>query len=85
MHQIHLIPGSRQNQIVGYMDDGSLKIKIKAKPVEGKANNELIKYLSEILEIKKSDIEIDSGFTSRNKIVRIWNVEKTKIEQKILK
>jgi len=83
LHKVHVIPGSKSNQIVGYMDDGSLKIKLKAKPVEGKANKELIKYLAEILEIKDSEIEIDSGFTSRNKLVRIWNVEKSGILQKL--
>lgn len=83
LHKVHVIPGSKLNQIVGYMDDGSLKIKLKAKPIEGKANKELVKYLSEILKIKTSEIEIDSGFNSRNKIVRIWNVEKPGILQKI--
>lgn len=84
VHNIHLIPGSKLNQIVGYMDNGSLKVKIKAKPIEGKANKELLKYLSEVLEIKLSEIEIESGFTSRNKIVRIWKVDKARIKQKIL-
>lgn len=83
LHKVHVIPGSKINQIVGYMDDGSLKIKLKAKPVEGKANKGLINYLSQVLEIKASEIEIDFGFNSRNKIVRIWNVEKSGILQKI--
>ena len=83
LHKIHVIPGSRLNQIVGYMDDGSLKIKLKAKPVEGKANKELVKYLSEVLEIKASEIELESGFTSRNKNVRIWNVDKDIILKRI--
>lgn len=65
------------------MDDGSLKIKLKEKPIEGKANKELVKFLSEILDIKISDIEINSGFTSKNKIVRIWDVDKARLMQKI--
>lgn len=83
VHKVHVIPGSKLNQIVGYMDDGSLKIKLKAKPIEGKANKELVRFLSEILDIKTSEIEIDMGFTSKNKVVRIWNMEKSKILQKI--
>jgi uncharacterized protein (TIGR00251 family) len=46
---IHVIPGSKLNQIAGFMDNGSLKIKIKAKPIEGKANKELIKVLADFL------------------------------------
>jgi uncharacterized protein len=83
LHKVHVIPGSKLNQLVGYMDDGSLKIKLRAKPIEGKANKELVKYLSEVLEIKTSEIEIDSGFNSRNKTVRIWNVEKSGIQLRI--
>ncbi len=83
VHNIRVIPGSKFNQVIGYMADGSLKIKIKAKPVEGRANKELIKYLSDILEVKESEIEILSGQTSRNKIVRIWNIDKPGLQKKI--
>jgi len=82
-YKVHVIPGSKINQLVGFMDDGSLKIKIKAKPIVGKANRELIKFLADVLEIKASEVEIDSGFNSRDKIVRIWDVEKTRILQKL--
>ena len=78
-----MIPGSKLNQMVGFMDDGSLKIKLKAKPIEGKANRELVRYIAEILEIKTSEIEIESGYTTKNKVIRIWNVEKSRILQKL--
>ena len=84
VHKIRVIPGSKLNQVVGYMEDGSLKIKLKSKPIAGKANMELIKYLSNFLNIKESDIEIHSGLTSRNKIIRIWNLDKARLQQKIL-
>ena len=83
-HNIRVIPGSKLNQVVGIMDDGSLKIKLKAKPIAGRANLELIKYLSNILDINESDIEIHSGLSSRNKIIRIRNVDKARLQQKIL-
>ncbi len=83
LHKIHVIPGSKKNQLVGYMEDGYLKIKLKAKPIEGKANKELVKYLSEVLNIKPSEILIDKGLTSRNKVVLIWNVEKSNILKKL--
>ena len=79
----HVIPGSKLNKITGFMDDGSLKIKIKAKPVGGKANKELIKVLSGILEIKESEIEICSGQTSRNKGVKVWGIDNNYLQKKI--
>jgi len=82
-HNVHTVPGSKQNQVTGYMADGSLKVKIKAKPIEGKANKELIKYLSDLLGIKEDEIEISSGQSSRNKIVRILNVDAALLRKKL--
>lgn len=81
--RLHVIPGSKINQISGFMDNASLKIKIKAKPVEGKANKELIKILAEILEIKESEIEIRSGQTSRNKTVIVRGIDENYLQKKI--
>jgi uncharacterized protein len=82
--KLHIIPASKLNQIVGYMDDGSIKIKIKAKPIQGQANLELISFLADFLEKKKSEIEIISGQLSRNKIVRILGIDNNKLQKKIL-
>jgi uncharacterized protein (TIGR00251 family) len=80
---IHVIPGSKLNQIAGLMDNGSLKIKIKAKPIEGKANKELIKVVADFLKIKGSEIEICSGQTSRNKGVKIWGIDNNYLQKMI--
>jgi uncharacterized protein (TIGR00251 family) len=79
--KFHIMPASKLNQIVGYMDDGSIKIKIKAKPIEGRANLELISFLADILEKRKSEIEIISGLSSRNKIVRIWGIDNNNLQK----
>ena len=51
--------------------DGSLRIKIKALPVDGEANEYLVKYLAEIFDLSKSCIQILSGFTNSHKRVNI--------------
>jgi uncharacterized protein (TIGR00251 family) len=53
------------------MEDGSLKIRLTAPPVDGAANEALVKFLSETLSISKSSVEIVSGHTSREKRVKI--------------
>ena len=45
---LKVITGAQHTEICGFMDDGSLKIKLHAKPIEGKANLELIKFLAEV-------------------------------------
>ena len=47
------------------------KVYVKAPPVEGKANKEVIEVLSEHFGVKKTSIEIIRGKTSRNKTVKI--------------
>jgi len=74
--KIHLQPGARRNEIAGRYGD-AIKIKIKAPPIEGRANKELIEFLAETLSIKSSDITIKSGLASRQKLVEIAGDELT--------
>ena len=48
-----------------------LNIAIKAKPVEGEANKELIRFLSNVLKVPQKQIEIMSGDKSRQKKVKV--------------
>jgi uncharacterized protein len=51
--------------------DGSLTVHIKSPPVDGKANEELIKALADKFDVPKSYVRIKSGFSSRQKLVEI--------------
>jgi len=51
--------------------DGSLSVRLKSPPVDGKANEELIKLLAEKFDVPKSHITIKSGLSSRQKVVEI--------------
>ncbi|MEI2581226.1 DUF167 domain-containing protein [Scytonema sp. PRP1] len=51
--------------------DGSLSVHLKSPPVDGKANEELIKLLAEKFDVPKSHITIKSGLSSRQKLVQI--------------
>ena len=70
---IRVQPGARKNSITGYTG-GVLNIKITTRPEKGKANESLIKYLSSILGIAKSNITIHKGTTSRNKLIMIQGI-----------
>lgn len=60
------MPKSSRNEIRG-VAGGYLKIAIKAPPEKGKANEELIKFLSQKLKIPRGEISIVSGLKSRRK------------------
>ncbi len=68
--KVYLQPKSSKNEVVGPYRDG-IKIKITAPPIEGKANEALIKFLSKEFKISPSSVEIVKGHNSREKIIRI--------------
>jgi uncharacterized protein (TIGR00251 family) len=68
--KVKLEPRSSKKGISGLLGD-SLKVKVYAPPVGGAANEELIEILSKEFGIKKSDIQIVRGNSSRDKIVEI--------------
>lgn len=69
--KVKIVPKSSRNQIVGEIEPGTVKIKIAAVAAKGKANEELIRYLSEIFEKPKKNISIISGMRSPLKIIKI--------------
>ena len=72
-----LIKPNRKIDKITVNADGSLRIKIKAPPVDGKANEYLIGYLSEIFDLPKKNIQILSGFTGSHKRINIVAEEET--------
>ena len=78
--QVH--PNAKRNEVLGF-EDGILRLKIAAPPVEGKANKELISFLSKTLGTRKSCITIDRGHTSKVKIVTILELDRDQIYERV--
>jgi uncharacterized protein len=69
--KIKVKTGATKNKIVEVSSDDTIKIEIAAKPENGKANDELMKFLAITLKIKKENIKIIRGQKDRNKLVKI--------------
>jgi len=82
---VRVTPRTAKNEIHDILDDGTVKIRLTAPPVEGKANKELIKFLSSVLDIPPSSIEILAGQTSHDKLVSILNLRSEEVQLRILK
>lgn len=67
---VKVIPSRKVEQIQPALD-GSLKVWLTAKPVDGEANRALIKLLSRYYSVSKSQVVIVSGQKNRNKIVEV--------------
>ncbi|WP_084641745.1 DUF167 domain-containing protein [Pseudodesulfovibrio hydrargyri] len=59
-------PGARKDEIAGEYQ-GCLKVRLRAPAVDNKANKGLVAYIARLLRLKKSQVEITSGHSSRKK------------------
>jgi uncharacterized protein len=71
--QVRVIPRSSKSEIVGEHNE-CLKVKLTSPPVEGEANEELIKLFAKVFHVSKSKISILSGQTSKTKQIQILNI-----------
>jgi len=69
--RIKVIPRAGVVEVRGRMSDGTVKISLKASPTDGKANKELISFLSREFGTENSSIRLISGAASRKKLVAI--------------
>ena len=75
---VHVNPNAGENKVVGFQD-GLLKVMIAAPPIKGKANQELLRFLSDLLGISKSNLAIEKGETSKKKTVAISGLSQSEV------
>jgi uncharacterized protein (TIGR00251 family) len=78
---VRVIPRSGKN-LIGW-EEGGLKVRLTAPPIDGAANDALIALLAQCLGLHKRDIQIVHGTTGRHKIVEITGMTAEAIEKKI--
>ena len=79
---IKVQPNAGKNQIVGLTNE-VWRIKIAAPPDKGKANKELIEFLSSVLGLEKNRLDIIKGHTSHNKIVAVDGLTRAEIDTRL--
>lgn len=63
-------PGAKKTEVVGLHAD-ALKLKLQAPPIEGRANEALVRYLADVLDVPKSAVTLTHGQTSRKKLFEV--------------
>ncbi len=67
---LHVQPGAKRSELSGLHGD-ALKIRLAAPPVDGKANEALLKFLAGLFEVPVRQVELKQGAQSRHKVVAI--------------
>ena len=75
---IHVQPKAKTTEVVGWHGD-AVKIRVAAPPVEGAANEALVRFLAERLGITRAAVRIAGGATARRKRVAIDGVERERV------
>jgi uncharacterized protein (TIGR00251 family) len=79
---VRAVPRASKNEIHG-VHGNALKVRLQAPPVEGKANEALIRFLSDALGISRAQLSIASGETGRNKAVLITGLSREELVRRI--
>lgn len=77
---VRIQPRASKNGIAR-MEGGSIKIRLTAPPVDGAANEALIRFLADTFSVAKSMVRIVSGHASRDKIIKIDGIGKADLER----
>ncbi|MFC2066526.1 DUF167 domain-containing protein [Chloroflexota bacterium] len=83
MISLFVHPNAAVNEITDFTG-GVLRVRVAAPPVKGKANRELVAFLSKVLGVSKGSLTIVKGHTSRNKVIAVNALSQTDISQRLL-
>lgn len=67
---LHIQPGAKRSEVTGLHGD-ALKIRLAAPPIEGRANEALLKFIAELCGVPQRNVELLRGAQSRHKMVKV--------------
>jgi uncharacterized protein (TIGR00251 family) len=80
---LRVTPRARKTEFAGVLEDGILRVRVAAPPVEGKANAELLGFLARVLGVRKNRLEIIAGQRGLDKIVSVLDLSAEEVQARI--
>jgi hypothetical protein len=81
---VKVTPRARKTEVIGVMDDGTIRIRVAAVPEEGAANAALIEFLAGQLGIKPNQVEIVAGLSSERKLISLVGVTPADVDARLV-
>jgi uncharacterized protein (TIGR00251 family) len=81
---VRVTPRASRNEIVEILSDGTVKVHVTAPPVEGKANEVLVEFLAEVLDVPVSRIDVVAGASGRDKLISVVDMDAETLHKKVL-
>jgi uncharacterized protein (TIGR00251 family) len=81
---VRVTPRASENKIVDILSDGTVKVHITAPPVEGKANEALLKFLAKVLNVPVRQLDVVAGAGGRDKLISVIDMDAKTLHKKIV-
>src|SRR4030095_8511985 len=81
---VRVTPRASRNEIVEILDDGTVRVRLATSPADDEANAALVEFLSEILGVPTSKLDIVAGVIGRDKLVSVVDMDVETAHQRIV-
>jgi hypothetical protein len=82
LFSVRLTPRASQDRVVGWEGD-VLRVRVTAPPVEGRANEALLRFLARALDVPTSRVRLVRGQTQRNKVVAVEGLSAEEVRARL--
>ena len=80
---VRVQPGARRERLVGWMEDGALKLAVAAPPEGGRANAAVAELLGAALGVKRRQVQVVRGHGSRSKVVEVEGLDEDQVRRRL--
>jgi hypothetical protein len=80
---VRVQPGARRNALVGRLANGDWKVAVTAPPEGGRANEAVVELLAELLSVKRRDVVVARGASSRAKSVEVTGLAEDEAQRRL--
>ncbi len=81
---VRVTPRASKNEICEVLSDGTVKVHLTAPPVDGAANEALLKFLANVLKVPISHLDVVAGTKGRDKIISVVDMDAATLHKKIV-
>ncbi len=81
---VRVTPRASRNEVVEILDDGTVRVRIAASPADEEANAVLLEFLSEILGVPKTKLDIVAGVAGRDKLISVVDMDMETVNSRIV-
>ena len=81
---IRVQPRASSDDVLGFLEDGTLRMRVTAPPVDGAANAAVCKVLSKALGVKRAAVRVTHGKTVRKKILQVTGLSEAEVRERLI-